>query len=149
MNLCCRVMFLVFNSLSRFVIAFLIKSNHLLISWLQSPSTVILEPKKRKCFHLSPSICHKVMGLDIMILGFIYISWYPWSNIYIYIYWVYIYIYIYIHCFKPEFSFSSLTLIKRFFSSSSKCLTASLIFTISLMPNLGSVILTCRLSRWS
>ena len=43
-----RVMSLLFNTLSRFVIAFLPRSNHLLISWLQSPSTVILEPKKRK-----------------------------------------------------------------------------------------------------
>ena len=51
-----RVMSLLFNTLSRFVIAFLLGSNRLLISWLQSPSAVILEPKKRKChyFHLFP-----------------------------------------------------------------------------------------------
>ena len=56
-----RVMSLLFNTLSRFIIAFLPRSNHLLISWLQSPSTVILEPKKRKSFTtstFSPSICH-------------------------------------------------------------------------------------------
>ena len=57
--------------LSRLVIAFLPKSKHLLISWLQSPSTVILEPKKIKFVTVSivcPSICHEVMGLDAMIL---------------------------------------------------------------------------------
>ena len=55
-----RVMSLLSNTLSRFVIAFLPKSNHLLISWLQSPSTAILEPKKRKSVTtstFSPSIC--------------------------------------------------------------------------------------------
>ena len=58
--------------LSRFVIAFLLRSKHLLISWLQSPSAVILEPKKIKSFTVSifsPSICHEVMGLDAMILS--------------------------------------------------------------------------------
>ena len=53
--------------LSRFVIAFLSRSKRLLISWLQSPSAVILEPKKRKSVTVSivfPSICHEVMGLD-------------------------------------------------------------------------------------
>ena len=60
-----------FNTLSRFVIVFLSKSKYLLISWLQSPSTVILEPKKIKSVTVSivsPSICHEVMGLDAMIL---------------------------------------------------------------------------------
>ena len=60
--------------LSRFVIAFLPRSKHLLISWLQSPSTVILEPKKMKSVTVSivsPSICHEVMGLDAMILSFL------------------------------------------------------------------------------
>ena len=59
-----------FNMLSRFVIAFLPRSKCLLISWLQSPSAVILEPKKRKSitvFIVSPSICHEVMGPDAMI----------------------------------------------------------------------------------
>ena len=59
--------------LSMFVIAFLPKSNHLLISWLQSPSAMILEPKKIKSLTVSivsPSICHEMMGLDAMILDF-------------------------------------------------------------------------------
>ena len=62
-----RVMSLVFNMLSMFVIAFLPRSKHLLILWLQSPSAVILEPKKIKSVTISiisPSICHEVMGLD-------------------------------------------------------------------------------------
>ena len=61
---------LLFNTLSRFVIAFLPRSKHLLISWLQSPSAVILEPKKIKSVTVSivsPSICHEVMGPDAMI----------------------------------------------------------------------------------
>ena len=66
-----RVVSLLYNTLSKFVIAFLPKSNRLLISWLQSLSTVILEPKKRKSVTastFSPSICHEVMGPDAMIL---------------------------------------------------------------------------------
>ena len=65
-----KVMTLLFNMLSRFVIAFLPKSKHLLISWLQSPSAVILEPPKRKSPIVSSSICHEVMGPDAMILVF-------------------------------------------------------------------------------
>ena len=68
-----KVMSLLFNTLSRFVIAFLSRSKHLLISWLQSLSTVILEPKKIKSvtvFIVSPSICHEVMGLDVTIFVF-------------------------------------------------------------------------------
>ena len=68
-----KVMSLLFNMLSRFVMAFLPKSKHLLISWLQSPSAVILESKKIKSFTVyivSPSICNKVMGPDAMILIF-------------------------------------------------------------------------------
>ena len=64
---------LLFNTLSRFVIAFLPRRNSLLISWLQSSSAVILEPKKRKSitiFTFPPSICHEAMGLDTMILDF-------------------------------------------------------------------------------
>ena len=66
-------MSLLFNMLSRFVIAFLSRSKRLLISWLQSPSAVILEPKKRKSVTVSivsPSICHEVMELDATILVF-------------------------------------------------------------------------------
>ena len=62
-----KVMSLIFNTLSRFVIAFLSRSKHLLISQLQSPSTVILEPRKIKSDTASPSISHEVMGPDAMI----------------------------------------------------------------------------------
>ena len=68
-----KVMSLLFNMLSRLVIAFLPRSKLLLISWLQSPSTVILEPKKIKSvtvYIVSSSISHEVMGLNAMILVF-------------------------------------------------------------------------------
>ena len=68
-----KVMSLLFNMLSRLVITFLPRSKHLLISWLQSPSAVILEPPKIKSAtvsSVSPSICHEVMGPDAMILVF-------------------------------------------------------------------------------
>ena len=89
-------MSLVFYTLSRFVISFLSRSNGLLISQLQSPSTVTLEPKKRKSVtaSLSPSICHGVMEQDTMILAFLILS------------------------FKLPFSLSSFTLLKRLFISS-------------------------------
>ena len=69
-NLVGKVMSLLFNMLSRLVITFLPRSKHLLISWLQSPSVVILEPRKIKSATVSPSICHEVMGPDAMILVF-------------------------------------------------------------------------------
>ena len=62
-------MSLLFNMLFRFVIGFLPRSKHLVISWLQSPSAVILEPKKIKAdtvSTVSPSIGHEVMGPDAM-----------------------------------------------------------------------------------
>ena len=93
-----KVMSLLFNMLSRLVITFLPRSQRFLISWLQSPSAVILEPQKIKADTVStvfPSIFHEVMGLDAMILVF----------------WMF--------SFKPTFSFSSFTFIKRLFSSSS------------------------------
>ena len=68
-----KVMSLLFNMLSRFVIAFVPRSKHLVISWLLSPSAVILEPKKIKSVTvsvISPTICHEVMGLDAMVLVF-------------------------------------------------------------------------------
>ena len=68
-----KVMSLLFNILSRLIITFLPRNKHLLISWLQSPSAVILEPPKIKSVTVStvsPSICHEVMGLDAMILVF-------------------------------------------------------------------------------
>ena len=68
-----KLLSLLFNILSRLVITFLPRSKHLLISWLQSPSAVILEPRKIKSAivsTVSPSICPEVMGPDAMILVF-------------------------------------------------------------------------------
>ena len=92
-----KVMSLLLNMLSRLVITFLPRSKHLLISWLKSPSAVILEPRKIKSVivsTVSPFICHEVMGPDVMILVFWMLN------------------------FKPTFSLSSFTFIKRLFSSS-------------------------------
>ena len=93
-----KVMSLLFNMLSRLVTALLPRSKHLLISCVQSPSAVILEPKKIKSVTVSivsPSICHEVMGPKAMIFIFLTLS------------------------FKPTFSLSSFTFTKRLFSSSS------------------------------
>ena len=68
-----NVLSLLFNMLSRLVITFLPRSKCLLISWLQSPSEVIFEPKKVKSVTVSivsPSICHELMGPDVVILVF-------------------------------------------------------------------------------
>ena len=68
-----KVMSLLFNMLSRLVITFLQRNKHLLITWLQSPSAVILEPPKIKSASVStvsPSICYEVMGLGAMIFVF-------------------------------------------------------------------------------
>ena len=94
----CKVMSLLFNTLSRFVIAFLPRSELVLISWLQSLSILILEPKKMKSvtvYTFFPTICHEMMGLDVIILVFWVLS------------------------FKPAFPLSSFTLTKRLFSPSS------------------------------
>ena len=75
-----KVMSLLFNMLSRLVIAFFPRRKGLLISWLQSPSKVILEPKKIKSVTTStffPSICHEVMGPDATILVFWMMSFKP------------------------------------------------------------------------
>ena len=91
-----KVMSLLFSMLSRLVMTFLPKSKCLFISWLQTPSAVILEPKEIKPPTVSTSICHEVMGLDAMIFSvFCMMS------------------------FKSTFSLSSFTFIKRLFSSSS------------------------------
>ena len=63
-----KVRSLLFNMLSRLVITFLLRIRRLLISWLQSPFAMILEPPKIKSDTVSPSICHEVMGPDAMIL---------------------------------------------------------------------------------
>ena len=97
MDLCWQSDISAFNTLSRFVIVFLPRSKCLLISWLQSPSAVILELKKMKSVTVSifsPFIFHEVMGPDAVILVFWMLS------------------------FKPTFS-PSFTFIKRLFSSSS------------------------------
>ena len=66
-----KVRSLLFNMLSRLVITFLPRNKHLLISWWQSPSAVILEPPKIKSVSIvSPSICHEVMGPDAVVLVF-------------------------------------------------------------------------------
>ena len=68
-----KVISLIFNMLSRFVTAFLPRNKHLLITWLQPPSSVILDPKKTKSVIVSivsPSICHEVIRPDAMILDF-------------------------------------------------------------------------------
>ena len=92
-----KVMSLFFNMLFGLVISFLPRSKNLLISWLQSPPAVILEPPKIKSATVStvsPSIYHEVMGMDTMILVFWMLS------------------------FKPNFSLYSFTFIRRLFSSS-------------------------------
>ena len=89
-----KIMSLLLNMLSRLVITFLPRSKRLLISWLQSPSVVILQPQKIKSATVFPSTCYEVMGLDAMILVF----------------WIF--------SFKPTFSLSSFTFIKSLFSSS-------------------------------
>ena len=93
-----KLMSLLLKTLSRFVIDFLPRNKHILILWFQSPSAVILEPKKIKSVSVSivsPSICHEVMGSDAV--AFVY----QMLN------------------FKSAFSFSSLIFIKMLFSSSS------------------------------
>ena len=82
-----KVMSLLFNMLSRLVIAFLLRSKHLLISWLQSPTAVILEPKKIKSITVSivsPSICHEVLGLDAKILVFWMLCFKPSFSLFLY-----------------------------------------------------------------
>ena len=75
MDLCQQSDISVFNTLSRFVKSFIPRNKLLLISWLQSPTTVILEPKKIKSVTVSTfslSVCHEVMGPDAMILVYSY-----------------------------------------------------------------------------
>ena len=119
-----KIMSLLFITLSRFVIAFLPRSKHLLISWLQSPSAVILEPKQIKSVSVSivsSFIWHEVMGLNPMIFGF-------WTlNL------------------KPAFSLSSFTFIKRLFSSSlfSAIIVVSSAYLRLLISLLAILIPTC------
>ena len=97
MDLHCKVMSLLFLP-SRLVIAFLPRSNRLLISWLQSPSAVILEPPKIKPISVStifPSICHEVIGLDAMTLVFWTLSFKCWMLSFKWI--IYLYLYLALH----------------------------------------------------
>ena len=95
-----KVMSLLFNMLSKLIIAFPLRSKHLLISWLQSPSGVISKPPKPLTVSIvSPFIYHELMGPDAMNLVFWMLS------------------------FKPTFSLSSFTFIKRLISSSSLSVT--------------------------
>ena len=106
-----KVMSLLFNMLSRLVIAFLPRGKYLLISWLQSLSAVILEPRKINSvtvYIVSVSICHEVMGADAII----FICW--------------------MLSFKPAFTLSSFTFIKRLFSS----------YSLSAISVVSSVYLT-------
>ena len=103
-----KVMSLLFNMLSWFVMAFLPRNKHILISWLQSPSAVILGSKKIKSITVSivsPSVCHEVMGPDAMILVFWMLS------------------------FKLAFSLSSFTLIKTLYFLFTSCHKGSVICT--------------------
>ena len=118
-----KVMSLFFKTLSRFVIAFLPRSKCVLISWLQSPSAVILEPKKIKSVTVStfsPCMWHAVLGLDAMIFIFWMLS------------------------FKPVFLLSSFIFIKRLFSCSSLCatrmaITCEIFYHLPLPPTLQSL----------
>ena len=96
-----KVMSLLFNMLSRLVITFLPRSQHLLISWLQSPSAVILEPPKIKS--LTVSIVSLLFAMK-------WCDWMPWFFFFFLECWVL--------SFQPAFSLSSFTFIKRFFNSS-------------------------------
>ena len=121
-----KVISLLFNMLSRLVITFLPRSKDLLISWLQSPSAVILEPRKIKSVTastFSPYICHEVMELNAM--SFLNVG------------------------FKPAFSLSSFTFIKRLFISSSLCPVRAVLFAyLRLLIFLLAVLIpACDLSR--
>ena len=122
-----NVMSLLFNTLSRFVIAFLKRSKNLFILWLQSPFKVILKPKKMKSIIVStfcPSICYEVMRADAMI----FIFW--MLNL------------------KPAFSLSSFTFIRRLFGSSllSAIKVVSSAYLRLLILFLAMLILACESS---
>ena len=120
MDLVGKVMSLPFNMLSRLVITFCPRSKRLLISWLQSPSAVILEPNKIKSLTVSivsPYICHEVMGLDTMI----------------FVFWM--------RSFKPTFSLSSFTFIKRLFSSSLSAIRVVLSSYLRLLIFLPAILI--------
>ena len=109
MDLCQQSDVLLFNTLPKFITAIFPRSKCILTSWLQSLSALILEPKKMKSNTVStfiPSICHEVIGQDAMIFIFLMLS------------------------FKPAFSLSSFTFIKRLFSF-------SLLSAIKMVPSVN------------
>ena len=124
-----KVMSLLFNMLSKSVIVFLPRSKHPLVSWLQSPSAVILEPKKIKSVTastFSPSICHKVIGLNAVILGFFKC----WVS-------------------SEFFSLSFFTLIKRSFSILTFCHYSDIICISEALIFLPAILITlCHSSTW-
>ena len=129
-----KVISLFFNTLSSFVIAILPRSKSLLISWLQSPSTVILEPKKLKSITVSivsPSICYEEMGLKAMILVFWMLNFKP------------------VFFTLLSFTLLSLTFIKRLFSSSllSAIRVVSSVYLRLLMFLLAILMSSCASSR--
>ena len=109
-----KMLSMLFNTLSRFVIAIIPRSKCLLILWLQWPSALILEPKKVKSDTVStfsPSVCHEVMGLDAMFFVFWMLN------------------------FKPAFTLSSVTFFKRLFSSSlSAVKVISSVYVVEISP---------------
>ena len=132
MDLCWQSNVSAFNTLSRLAITFLPRSKRLLISWLQSPSAVILEPPKIKSVtvsSVSPSICQEVMGPDAMILVFWMLS------------------------FKPTFSVYSFTFIKRLFSSSSlsaiRVVSSGYLRLLVFLPAQGPINSTSLYKRFS
>ena len=116
--------------MSRLAIGFLLRSKHLLISWLQSPSAVILEPKKIKSVTVSivsPSLCHEVVGL-IAMMG---------PDAMILVFWIL--------SFKPTFSLSSFTFIKRLFNSSLSIIRVLKFRSIESVMLSNQLILCCPL----
>ena len=126
MNFVGKVMSLLFNMLLMLAIAFLPRGKQLLISWVQSPSEVILEPKKIQFLTvstISSSICHEMMGPDAMILAFWMLS------------------------FKPTFSLSSFTFMKRLLSSSLSAIRAVSYAYLRLLISLPALLIAA--CAWS
>ena len=125
-----KVISLLFNMLSRFVTTYLLRRKRLLTSWLQSRSAVILQPKKTKSVTVSifsPSVCHEVMGPDVMILVFWMLS------------------------FNPAYSLFSFTFSKRLFNSSSlsaiRVVSSAYLKLLIFLPEI--LIPACYSSSWT
>ena len=131
MDLCCQVMSLLLNMLSRLVITFLPRSKRLLISWLQQPSAVILEAQKSKvwhCFYCFPIYFPWSDGTECHDLSFLNVE------------------------LKPTFSLSSFTFIKRLFSSSSlfaiRVASSAYLRLLILLPGFQLVLLPAQHFSW-